>query len=65
MTDDKAHEADAFLQKKTTRGKKSRLRSFLEFLYDKENGKVLGRTGKSWCKSNNLKKLIFFQLSIV
>lgn len=30
--------------------KKTKLQSFLEFVYNKKEGKVLGRTGKSWCK---------------
>lgn len=28
----------------------SKFRNFLNFVYDKKNGTVLGRTGRSWCK---------------
>lgn len=28
----------------------SKIRGFLTFLFDRKNGTVLGRTGRSWCK---------------
>lgn len=44
-------EREAFIATSAPRKKpKGKVQNFLEFLYDKNTGKVLGRTGRSWRK---------------
>lgn len=48
--EDNATTADGVDKVAVRQPQQSKFRNFLNFVYDKKNGTVLGRTGRSWCK---------------